>query len=1086
MLGSSSLLRDIDRIDINPVIFRRLVDLANTFDSSAIERVEAVFADTSLLCSVIDEEIMQLSGSFNSLLSEVRQATKRANPFASLLDEDEEDPIGALSHTSGENFLRVVLDILESVQVGYHLILKTSKNIRPVHIELLEDKFKLPKNFEELQMFHLELQMHGPTIGNFTNGILNAYQGPNEIIRLGRLITEKLDRYYQVLNHRHSVEGIEIHQDPIITDVALAIYENVDAHGEIQDGKNPDEISAYTIRKATILAESLRTGLLGSFMREPEKFIDFIQTNLKVLWEASIELNGLVSDFVSRLQEIVNLGRKPAHINEGQFQRALSFINDLNPSNVTYKEKTGLLSLEERHELDFRNSTLRCISIMLTDGAKTTDIIDYILNRKKELREYNLEENSFFVCKIGGGNPFTRESPGELKVVPGIKPTVDLSEVIGSGFKEVVAFMRNILDSAKWFDLFLATSPSKKADKFNALLVGPQGCHRKGQKILMFDGSLRPVEKIKVGDQLMGPDSTSRNVLELHRGSEEMVEIKPTKGDPWVVNKGHILTLVRMGRKKLSGEIRDIAVTDYLSWSAYMKREFKLFRVGVEFTAKSRLPLDPYFLGTLLGDGSIGTCPGLTTGDPELVREVYKQAKKFGLHVTPFPDPTSSVTRYYLSGTCHKPNPIMLILRYLGLGGTSTRNKFIPYCYKTTSRKERLKLLAGLIDTDGSLSSGCYDFQSKSKYLASDVKFVACSLGFAAYQSTFQKEDTKGVLITYYRVKISGNVSLIPVRIPHKKAKTRKQIKNVLRTGLTIRELPPERYYGFTVNGDHRYLLGDFTVTHNSGKTEALRAVASDRNSLGIFAQASDFLTCWKGESEKNPKRLFEAALKLQRESRKQVFILLDEIDTVLNGDRGQLAFGGTNLATEFQVLMDGITSYPHLALWGATNHPERISTPLIRRFSKVIIVGELSQEDRVKLLKQFLGYLPISDQFDDETWNNAAESLNGAVGDIIRKIIDHVWREKMSFFVNNHPDQAEIVLGLLHEGDTKFHPSRFTQAKRLEMHDLLRPFVRVEPVDLSSSIEIHLNNIAIQREIQTAVATYENAKQFLADVVKN
>jgi len=103
---------------------------------------------------------------------------------------------------------------------------------------------------------------------------------------------------------------------------------------------------------------------------------------------------------------------------------------------------------------------------------------------------------------------------------------------------------------------------------------------------------------------LMGPDSTSRNVLELHRGSEEMVEIKPTKGDPWVVNKGHILTLVRMGRKKLSGEIRDIAVTDYLSWSAYMKREFKLFRVGGEFTAKSRLPLDPYFLGTLLGDGS--------------------------------------------------------------------------------------------------------------------------------------------------------------------------------------------------------------------------------------------------------------------------------------------------------------------------------------------------------------------------------------------------------------------------------------------------------------------------------------------------
>jgi SpoVK/Ycf46/Vps4 family AAA+-type ATPase len=103
------------------------------------------------------------------------------------------------------------------------------------------------------------------------------------------------------------------------------------------------------------------------------------------------------------------------------------------------------------------------------------------------------------------------------------------------------------------------------------------------------------------------------------------------------------------------------------------------------------------------------------------------------------------------------------------------------------------------------------------------------------------------------------------------------------------------------------------------GKTEVLRGIASDRRSIGIFAQASDFLTCWRGEAEKNPKRLFEAGLKIQRESKKQVFFLIDEIDTILNGDRGSAAFGGTNLATEFQVLMDGITSYPSLALWGAT-----------------------------------------------------------------------------------------------------------------------------------------------------------------------
>lgn len=96
----------------------------------------------------------------------------------------------------------------------------------------------------------------------------------------------------------------------------------------------------------------------------------------------------------------------------------------------------------------------------------------------------------------------------------------------------------------------------------NTLAVAPTGCHAPGTLILLHDGSLKAVEQIVVGDQLMGPDSTTRSVLELHRGRDALFEIRPMKGESFVVNAGHILTLVRTNDGKCSrtGQIVDIAL----------------------------------------------------------------------------------------------------------------------------------------------------------------------------------------------------------------------------------------------------------------------------------------------------------------------------------------------------------------------------------------------------------------------------------------------------------------------------------------------------------------------------------------------
>lgn len=96
------------------------------------------------------------------------------------------------------------------------------------------------------------------------------------------------------------------------------------------------------------------------------------------------------------------------------------------------------------------------------------------------------------------------------------------------------------------------------------LFVLPTGggkCLGAGTPVLMFDGSIKPVESIRVGDLLMGPDSKPRTVLSLARGREALYRVTPVKGDPYVVNESHILSL----RNERSGVVKNIPVCDYLA-----------------------------------------------------------------------------------------------------------------------------------------------------------------------------------------------------------------------------------------------------------------------------------------------------------------------------------------------------------------------------------------------------------------------------------------------------------------------------------------------------------------------------------------
>jgi len=360
------------------------------------------------------------------------------------------------------------------------------------------------------------------------------------------------------------------------------------------------------------------------------------------------------------------------------------------------------------------------------------------------------------------------------------------------------------------------------------LVVHPTGtgkCLGRDTPILMFDGTIKMVQDVAVGDLLMGPDSTPRRVLSVASGVDNLYRITPTKGDSYIVNEPHILSLkitggAKMGPNLWPGRIVNIPVSEYVQKSNSFKHVVKGWRTGVNWESQ-RVPLAPYFLGLWLGDGD-SSSQDITSCDAEIVQYLKQLADQYwtrGIHLT-IQEPENRAPTLRLAGARKRPNPILNALRRLGV----LNNKHVPLLYKANDETTRLQLLAGFIDADGCLSAGGYDVVLKSYRLADDIAFVARSLGFAAYIKPSRK-TCNGKEFDCWRVFISGDIQRIPVLLPRRKAAVRCQKKDVLVTGIKVEPIGTGEYFGFEIDGDRLFLLGDFTVTHN---TAIMASLAED------------------------------------------------------------------------------------------------------------------------------------------------------------------------------------------------------------------------------------------------------------------
>lgn len=469
--------------------------------------------------------------------------------------------------------------------------------------------------------------------------------------------------------------------------------------------------------------------------------------------------------------------------------------------------KTQLDDQDDRIKRDITNFYTKVIKTVNVDDAdyvkaeslqfcKTIKLEEAMLKAAKMLKEGSRYDEIFGIItqagRLGADNNFGYNYKDD--------------------FEERFKFVHRNTISTGWprFDGMTKGGLGKKE---LGVVIASTGCHAKDTDILMFNGQWKKVQDIIVGDKLMGPDSKERNVLNLHRGREQMARIIPKKGKPFEVNLGHILSLI----DSRTGKVEDISVRDYLTKNSTYKHLAKLYKPKfIDFQEnKEQLAIDPYLMGLMLGDGSIRKKNLMfTTNDKKL--EQYIDALSY--QKTKWSSPNKTVIDYRFSSL----SSLFQDFEKYGLMDTLSGTKFIPQEYKTGTREERLELLAGLMDTDGSLHNNVFDYISKSKQLAKDVQDVASSLGLSATMREVTKHDQHGYHGQYHRVCISGHTDMIPTILDRKKATERKQKKDSQRVGFSVELIGEDDYYGFEVDSDNLYVMENYWVSHNSGKSMVL------------------------------------------------------------------------------------------------------------------------------------------------------------------------------------------------------------------------------------------------------------------------
>ncbi|QBQ74860.1 PhoH [Caudovirales GX15bay] len=354
-----------------------------------------------------------------------------------------------------------------------------------------------------------------------------------------------------------------------------------------------------------------------------------------------------------------------------------------------------------------------------------------------------------------------------------------------------------------------------------AHLIG--GSLRLDQRVATPTG-WQPIGSVKVGDQVMGRDGKPTEVVGVFpQGVLDLWRVQFSDGAEVICDGNHRWTVSDRDRIRRGRPWRTITLNEIMAEGLWKSngpgRRTARHRIPIADPLdlpETDLPVDPYLLGYLIGNGGFTTSTPTVTTTPGDER-CWEALLPVGVRAVPVEKRPGAAPQFCLSadGSRARPNPLVLALRDLGLMGHDASGKYIPDSYLWSSADQRWALLQGLCDSDGhSHEAGGVEYSTISLKLARDVVSLAQSLGNVAKIS---EHKTKRNERPCYRVWISIHQVEPPFRLARKMRSWRPRKVPYVRSIVNVERVDDGEAVCIKVaNEDGLFLTEDMLVTHNT------------------------------------------------------------------------------------------------------------------------------------------------------------------------------------------------------------------------------------------------------------------------------
>lgn len=349
---------------------------------------------------------------------------------------------------------------------------------------------------------------------------------------------------------------------------------------------------------------------------------------------------------------------------------------------------------------------------------------------------------------------------------------------------------------------------------------------------------------IKLNDEVYGEDGITHKVIGVYpQGKKKIYELTFSDGSKCRCSDEHLWTVsTNNGRIWNTLTLNDI-MNDSLYRISYYKKDNKQYKrwkyqipvtSPIEFTKKN-VPVDPWVLGVLLGDGCFTRSAISVSLYEDDIKEKFEKMlseAEFSLSLVSKNKPTIKdfrITDNIVSTNTHTASRndgiynhrMLQYISDLGLCEHKSSDKFIPSLYKFNDIETRVKLLAGLIDTDGYVRNSSIYYSTTSRKLADDVIFLVQSLGgtcsVAEKEAFYSYKGEKRQGNNYFRLYIKLPSNITPFYSVKHKNNYKKGNTNTYRAIRNIEYIGEEECQCIMLDSvTHLYLTDDFIVTHNT------------------------------------------------------------------------------------------------------------------------------------------------------------------------------------------------------------------------------------------------------------------------------